>query len=505
MRILFIYPNAEGYGRIPLGITIIMTILSETGHQVDLFDTTFILKNQNIDTLNREKTKQVVPVDLSHLYDSLTLDEVDEIFRKKVSSLDPDLVAITILEENYKLGNHFLSLTKSMNADIPTIVGGSTPTIAPEVILENPNIDFLIQGEGEEAMREFCDLFEKGESVETVRNLWFKKNGKIHKTSLRPFVNLDTLPFQNLDFWDQRHFFKPYNGELKRAGFFEISRGCLNKCTYCINDASHRLLDECGNYFRRKTIKRALSEIKSINDKFCFEMVLFCDDNFLFMSRSQIDEFYHFWKSEIDIPFWINTTVESVNRYKLKRLKESGCCGIGIGVESGNEWLRKNILNRETSTDKIINAFELIHEFDIRTTANCMLGFPGEYIEDIFETIKFMQILKPSSIAVSYVTPYIGTMIHLISKTMGYIQTEEQPGFRGMSQGNSFRGGSAINTPYLSNQTLQKVFSNFMDYVNGTLSIPEEYLKPAPGSSKSVPRGDMSRVITELLSGKDLL
>ena len=59
-------------------------------------------------------------------------------------------------------------------------------------------------------MKEFCDLMERGKSVEGVRNLWYKKNGEVKNNSLRPFVDMDTLPVQNLDLWDKRHFIKPY-------------------------------------------------------------------------------------------------------------------------------------------------------------------------------------------------------------------------------------------------------------------------------------------------------
>ena len=43
---------------------------------------------------------------------------------------------------------------------------GSTPTVAPEVIVENPLVDFLVQGEGEEVMEEFCALMEMGKSID---------------------------------------------------------------------------------------------------------------------------------------------------------------------------------------------------------------------------------------------------------------------------------------------------------------------------------------------------
>ena len=154
MKVLFIYPNAEGYGRVSLGISVIMSALVEKGHQIDLFDSTFILKTENTDNILREQSGLVLPTNTSHLYDSHFQEDVDEMLREKVKSFSPDLVAVTIVEENYPLADHFLGIIKSLDNKMITIVGGSTPTVAPEVILGNPLIDFLVQGEGEEATEE---------------------------------------------------------------------------------------------------------------------------------------------------------------------------------------------------------------------------------------------------------------------------------------------------------------------------------------------------------------
>jgi len=332
MRILFIYPNAEGYSRIPLGPSIIITILLEDGHRVELFDTTFIMENRHVDFDIREKAKLVLPTDRSHLYGPHSPEEIDEVLKNKVERFSPDLIAASIVEDNYQCADHLLQVVKSLNRNIPVIVGGGTPTVAPEVVIENPHIDYLIQGEGEEAMKEFCDLMERGKSVEGLRNLWYKKNGEVKSKLPRPFVDMDTLPIQNLDLWDERHFIKAYSGQLYRAGYFEVSRGCLHKCSYCINYACQKLLWEAGKFYRKKSIDKIIEEIKILKGKYNFEMIIFCDDNGLLMSRARMEEFAESWQLEINLPYWINTTAETINRENLAKLKETDCCGIGIGV-----------------------------------------------------------------------------------------------------------------------------------------------------------------------------
>ena len=47
MKILFLYPNFGGYGKIPIGMALVMTILQNEGHEIDLFDVSFIISDHN--------------------------------------------------------------------------------------------------------------------------------------------------------------------------------------------------------------------------------------------------------------------------------------------------------------------------------------------------------------------------------------------------------------------------------------------------------------------------
>ena len=57
MKVMFLYPNNDGYFRCPVGLTLIMTILAKEGHEIKLFDTTFMATSGNEDEKIREKLK----------------------------------------------------------------------------------------------------------------------------------------------------------------------------------------------------------------------------------------------------------------------------------------------------------------------------------------------------------------------------------------------------------------------------------------------------------------
>jgi anaerobic magnesium-protoporphyrin IX monomethyl ester cyclase len=515
MKVLSIYPNADGYGRIPTGLAIIMTVLENAGHEMELFDTTF-LHAANRDNETRERANLVkktaayvgpqrMPCDGMPVvtYDSLSEDQVDDLLRETLERCDPDVVILSIVEDNYKWADRLLHVVKDFRPSVPVVVGGPTPSAAPDILVENPRIDYVIQGEGEEAVVELCDILEREQSVEGVRNLWYKQRGATRYNPLRPFINMDTIPIQNLELWDRRHFYKPYDGKMYWTGYFEMSRGCPYLCTYCVNHTIQRSLREAGRYFRRKTPSVAVREIKYHVDKQGFRRIVFCDDNFLLMPRRAVDgwcaEFREAWK-EVNLPYWISTSADFICPEALSMLADTGCDGIGLGVEAGSEWFKRNILKRRLTNDRTVEIFRMIHDYGIRTTANIMMGFPGECEGDIFESIKLIRRIQPDSVDVSLVAPYVGTDIHTTCVKLGLIDTFDKPGFRGLSTEISFRQYSTIHNPNVSRERISELQEKFVDYVSGRLSIPEQYLVPAPGADDGAPaRGAMSREVADVV------
>jgi radical SAM superfamily enzyme YgiQ (UPF0313 family) len=502
MRIFFIYPNSSGYGRVPTGPAVIIAILQNEGHDVKLFDTTFIMQSDNSDSKSREKLNLVLQTETSHLYDPHTKKDILDMLTDQVNKFSPDLIMISILEDNYEWANCLLRQVKKSFNNIPVLAGGTTPSVAPEVVIENPNIDFLVQGEGEIAIKEFCGKFEKGNSVENTNNIWYLKNNNVVGNPLNPFIDLNDIPIMNFDIWDKKHFVRPYVGKLYNSGYFELSRGCVFKCTYCVNGTFHKLYSHTNKHYRVKDIGKTLEQIAVAKDKYKFDMITFCDDNFLAMSKPRRECFTDIWKSDINLPYWINTTIESINDEKASFLKETGCCGVGIGIESGSEWLRSNILRKEASNDRYINGFNIIHRNGIRSTANYMIGFPGEYEGDIFESIKLNKKLKPKSYDIGFVTPYCGTLIHKVANELGYIKTQSRPGFNGMVKNISLRGDPLIFSPNIGESQLKELALDFISYVSGAKTIPNKYHKTFPGGNdaNSPERERMSREVLDILN-----
>ena len=486
MKILFLYPNHEGYFRVPIGLTLIMTVCANEGHDVGLFDTTFIASQDNLDSKGREKDKLTKPIPMDQMFNKHTQDEIIGAWVKKIKDFKPDIIAASILEDAYKFCDLLLGEAKK-NFNIPIVVGGVTPTMSPDVCMENPNIDMIVQNEGEIAFKELLLAMKNKTPLSDVPNLWYKENDEVKKNALTKYMNMNELPNQRLEFWDEKHFMKPYDGKMLKSGNFEMSRGCMHKCHYCFNRYMQIGFEksQVGAYRRNKTVDTIIREVLDHHKRENFEIILFSDDNFLGRSFKEMEEFYERWEKEVKIPYWINTCIETINEKNAPKLFKSKCIGIGIGMETGSEWVRRNILLKGNMTNQMyVDGFKLMAEHGIRSTCNVMIGFPGEYEQDVFDTIKVNKVIRSidkdlTSCTMSFVAPYAGTVMHNISVELDLIKINKNPGFKGLCDNISMAHPN-IHNPNMTRERMIEIRGNFTDYVNGTIPIPEEYLKTDP-------------------------
>ena len=66
MKILFVYPNTQGYPRVPHGQNIVMVMLEQAGFEIDLFDTTFLFTDRNLVDDEKELVGIVKPGAVSY-------------------------------------------------------------------------------------------------------------------------------------------------------------------------------------------------------------------------------------------------------------------------------------------------------------------------------------------------------------------------------------------------------------------------------------------------------
>ncbi len=383
MKCLFVYKTASLDITDPMGIMCLIANAKKHGHESDLFLT------------NLEK----------------------DLFRS-VREYQPDVIGFSLTSGSE---NYYLELIKRLRRHVQfiAILGGPHPTFFPEII-EEEGVDIICRGEGDEALVDLLDRLKEGRDYSDVQNLWVKKDGEVHRNPMRPLIqDLDSLPFP-----DRGSFLKYYAYKHSSVKHFLASRGCPYDCTYCFNHMLKKLYREEaggeGKYCRLRSVDNVIRELEEVRAGFPLNIVYFHDDLFI-MNRAWLKEFSVEYKKRIGLPMICYVRANLIDEEIVQCLKEANCITIAMGVESGNEHLRRTLLKRNMSNEQIIGAARLFHKYGISIMTQNMVGLPEETIDNAYETIEVNTQVKPAYAWVSIFQPYPRTEMHKLCVEKGYL------------------------------------------------------------------------------------
>ena len=304
--------------------------------------------------------------------------------------------------------------------DIFTILGGVHVTISPEERFLDI-FDTICIGEGENALLELTQKLEKKEDITSIQNLWFKRNGKIIRNQCREFIqNLDELPFVDRDLW------QPYILNKNTRLTVLLGRGCPYNCTYCCN---HKLKKVAGGkYVRLRSPENIVSELEYLSNRFSDITEYFLEIETLGADLKWLielcEQLYNFNKKrETKLSFGANLRVYDNLNFDIvfESLKKANFESIIIGLESGNERIRKEILNRHYSNHTIIKAVTTARKSGIKVGVFNLIGLPTESYQDFLDTLEINQKIQPDWHATSIFFPYKGTELYNKAEEIGIL------------------------------------------------------------------------------------
>lgn len=326
---------------------------------------------------------------------------------KKIKQMKPDFVAFSCTTGSHIWAIKLSKKIKQIEPQIKIVMGGAHTTFFPEVI-ENENIDIICRGEGEKSLVELLNSYNKHDSWVNIPNLWIKEQGKIYKNKMDDLIlNLDQLPFPDKELYPKSI------GRNIIAGVI-TSRGCPYNCTFCFNNAFRKLVKEetgKGYFVRKRSIDNVLEELKILKKDYRPKMIQFRDENFTY-DKDWLKEFCKIYAKEIAIPFTCQVQINEIDEKVCFSLKKAGVHCVFFGIESGNEFIRKNILKKMISNEAIIENAKLLKRFQIPFRTYNILGLPKETIKNAFETVRINQQIKTTYPWCSLLFPYRGTEIY---------------------------------------------------------------------------------------------
>jgi radical SAM superfamily enzyme YgiQ (UPF0313 family) len=137
----------------------------------------------------------------------------------------------------------------------------------------------------------------------------------------------------------------------------------------------------------------------------------------------------------------------------FKNLKKANFTSVTIGLESGNERIRQEVLNRKYSNESIIRAVKTAKKYGINVGLFNLVGLPTETLNDFQDTLKLNQDLQPGWHATSIFFPYKGTRLYDLAKEQGLLP--EKLEFK------EERQHAVLDLPGFSKKQIQRAFDSF--------------------------------------------
>ena len=143
-----------------------------------------------------------------------------------------------------------------------------------------------------------------------------------------------------------------------------------------------------GKYLRKKSVTRLFQEILEVKKISNVKRIHLHDDNFNYHKKWLI-EFCWRYPLEIGIPWSCTVRVDLLTEDIVKMMHDAGCVGVTYGLETHNEHIRINMLNKGLKNKDFEHAARLFNKYNIKQIASIMLNLPGETLEDAFNTLKY--------------------------------------------------------------------------------------------------------------------
>lgn len=370
MRVMFVIHKTDpAFGRLEfpfIGILYLGAVLKRAGFEVRVLDAR--LKSQDIDRTIRE--------------------------------FEPSVVGFSSTTYGFHVAAQMASHIKEHHPGVVTVAGGVHPTLVPEEVLDTKAFDFVIRHEGEVSFLKLCKALRDKNDWSDIYGIGYRANGSSVTNPPEPLnQELDGLPFPDYSLLE----LKKYTPSFPMV----TSRGCPFLCTYC---GVHQHM---GNAFRSRSPENVIEEIIWLQRNFNMKRLCIVDDNFI-VDVKRCHRILDLMKeNKINLKWQVGQGVRphTITYDLAVRMKEAGCTAIGMGIESTDPAVLKD-MKRGGSMDAVDRAIRDCQRAGIEVKAYFLIGSPGETIEHTLANIEYAKKMGISSPRFSLLTPYPGSELY---------------------------------------------------------------------------------------------
>jgi len=401
MKVLFVYSLDDiqstktplrSWATIQFGISYISSMLKANGHQT-----------------------QLLVLGSNHWKDSVN------IINKAMDKYDPHLVCFTAVYSQYSFIEKTARYIKCHWPGKYLLIGGVHATLQPDEVIAGP-FNAVCIGEGEYPTLELCRQLECTYAPHGIPNLWFKfSDGGIERNEQRDFIqDLGSMPFLDRDMW------RPWiNEQIGYELSMLLGRGCPYDCTYCSNHVLRKVAR--GKYVRMRSPENILREVAMLSKSYPHRHIYFeietiaLNKTWLLELCNQLMTFNLTLEHPMYFGCNFRITSQSLDESLFIAFEKANFYRINIGLESGSERIRREVLKRNYSNDDFLHAVSLARKHGMKIHVYNMIGLPGESLSDHKETILLNRRSQPDGHFTGIFYPYPGTELYDMCLQQGLI------------------------------------------------------------------------------------
>ncbi len=405
----------------------------------------------------------LVPVVRKHSYNvsvlTLNSEISDEEFREKVKSIGPTIVGFSCVSPQFEFLQKYSHAIKELPS-ILQVAGGAMPTLEPLTVLSQTAVQGVFVGEGERSLAALLDNINHGRNITETEGMYWNSNGSIKKNPVPTFI----LDLSELDFPDPTVFDAPMVCTPRKELKVMLSRGCPYECTYCSNKALKDTYPSSRGYLRIPTVEWGITMLKRMMEPYPEVINISFEDDLLIGNKKWFGDFSREYKKKINLPYRLLVRPETVTTEIIKMLKESGCYMVVVGVESGDEQLRKTLLNRNYSNKLLIEKCKMLREAGIFIASFNVVGWPFETREAMMKTLELNREIGATAGVCSFFYPFKGTELYSLCKKEDLLKKEEE-------RKSSYSIGPNIKLTRASEEECISFHKEILTFLNGGLEI----------------------------------
>lgn len=409
----------------PLSLAYTASFLKKNGHNVELID----CQAENLD------------------YRSLL---------ERIAKFSPSMVVLSTGFPSIKGDMQTAREIKSFNQKIKIVAFGMYPTLIREQTLEEfTHIDFAVMGEPEWVIYNLVKSIEDKQSLNHLKGLIYrdKKNIIVNPTQDFRQNDLNDLPFPMRECGHNESY--RLAGTNKKFTHINIARGCSYKCTFCTASKYN------GNLFRQRNIESIITEIDECITRHDIKSFVFWFEEYPKARELAGGISEAIIKNGLKINWFGRSRVDNLSYELLLKMKQSGCKGISLGIESANQQILDRV-QKGITIKQIREAIEMAKKVGISTTGHFIFGLTGETRESAYETINFAKNSGLDFAQFYCAVPYPNTPFGDLAKANGWIHDEDFS--------NYYFSKSVARNEYLSSEEIVKI---------RTMAFNSFYLRPS--------------------------